>query len=415
MVKYRFQIEQLKEVLNELGSPHLKIPVISVAGTNGKGSVSGLIQGILTGLGKKTGLYTSPHIFKFTERIIIDNKPIPLFRLKAILREIRLAERKTGCSLTKFELLTALAIKYFFEEDCDFSVMEAGLGGRLDATNVCENKIVSVITPVSIEHVQYLGKTLRKIALEKAGIIKPRATLVDASGVEDVRRTGKDKNCRVYTLGIEYNIKEVRPVKEGKYAFTYVNKKLKIKDVLPALNGRHQLFNTATAITAVSALGFNDPSGIKHGIKDVKIPGRMEIFKLPYNKRLVVDAAHNPSGMNVVRDFIQEWKPVSSKLYLIMGVYEDKDCELMSRIIEPLIEKVWTFTPEDNRALDAGKLAGFFKQTGKPVRNYETAYKEALTEMKENDWLLACGSFSVVRPALMKQIADVRYQIPDIR
>ncbi len=396
MFKYRFQIEQLKKVLGLLGSPHLKIPVISVAGTNGKGSVSRILQNILTGCGKKTGLYSSPHIFKFTERITIDNKPIPLFRFKSILREVRIVEKKNGCNLTKFEIMTAIAIKYFSEENCDFSVMEAGLGGRLDATNVCENKLVSVITPIAIEHVQYLGETLEDIAEEKAGIIKYGTVLVDSSGVDEVRKTGLNKNCRVYTSGIEYNLKCIKPVKDGKYTFTYINKELEIKNVMPALRGRHQLFNTAAAITAAFSLGFNEP----YGVKDVQLPGRIDFLNLPDSKKLIIDAAHNPSAMSVIKNFIKEWKPDNSKLYLIMGVYKDKDFKSMARIIAPLIEKVWAITVESKRALSGKKLAEFFKAQHEVVEKYDIAYDKALEEMKTGDWLLACGSFRVVRPAL---------------
>jgi dihydrofolate synthase/folylpolyglutamate synthase len=383
-----------------MGSPHLQIPVISVAGTNGKGSVSNIIQNILTASGKKVGIYTSPHIFDFRERIRIGSENIPLERFKSILKELRTAEKKCAAVLSKFEILTAVAIKYFHEENCDVSVMEAGLGGRLDATNVCKNKIISVITPISLEHTDYLGDTIEKIAYEKAGIIKDGAILVDASGVDLIRRIGKELECSLYSEDIEYTMSDLLPTGDGGFEFSYLSDELNVHNIKTGLKGIYQVYNAAAAIAAVSAFGCKDEKHIKNAIRDIAMLGRLNVVDLKTGGKLVIDAAHNPAGMMRVRDFISCWKPRSSEVYMITGVYSDKDFERMAEIIQPVIKKVCIFTPENERALEKEVFKDSFGVKGETAESFDDAFNKAVSSMKEGDWVLSCGSFSVVKPAL---------------
>ncbi len=400
MPDYRFQIKQLKDVLAGLGSPHLKIPVISVAGTNGKGSVSTLIQNILTASGKKTGLYTSPHIFDFTERISIDGNSISKEIFKDISEKIKSIEKIKNCNLSEFELMTAVAIEYFFRENCIFNVMEVGLGGSLDATNVCENKLVSVITPISIEHTEYLGDSIEDISREKAGIIKSEGILIDSSETSIIRELGLKNNCDIYSKDIEYYIGEVNSLKNGRYSFSYFCEDFCMENIMAGMRGIHQCCNVSAAITAVRNVCEVNDNIVRDSIKNTILPGRLEIFNLNGNRKLIVDAAHNPAGFEVVKNFIEEWKSDRTKIYLIMGVYKDKDYSSMSKLIDGMIEKVYAFTPEDKRALDAVELVRVFKTEKKVCYDFNAAFNEAMNEMREGDWLLACGSFSVVRQAL---------------
>ncbi|MFH1416290.1 MAG: cyanophycin synthetase [Elusimicrobiota bacterium] len=397
---YNFQIEQLKSALEELGSPHLSIPVVTVSGTNGKGSAAVMLNDILSASSKKTGLYTSPHIFDFTERIKINQAAISKKRFRKILGEIRDAEKISGAQLTKFETVTCAAIKYFSDERCDISVMETGLGGRLDATNVCENKLLSLVTPISVEHTQYLGSTIEEIALEKAGIIKKESIVVDYSGSEIISNRGSESGSKVYRLGTDWYVDDIHPLEYGNYSFTLIFGDYRIEDIVLSLKGRHQCYNAAAALTAALALGFRDTDIIKKAVSNSRNSGRMEMFSLPEDRTFVVDAAHNPAGMEKVKDFIEEWKPEKSRLHIIIGVYKDKDYAKMAEIIKPLADYVWVLKPESERGLDAMALADIFGKNCKAVNSYNEAQSNALSTMHPGDWLVACGSFSIVRHAL---------------
>jgi dihydrofolate synthase/folylpolyglutamate synthase len=398
----RFRIDHLKKLLDKLDSPHLKIPVISVAGTNGKGSVCGFINSMLLEYSNKVGLYTSPHIFDFTERIRINNEQIRISEFKPVLKEVRRAQRQLSIELSEFELLTACAIIHFFQKGCEYCIMEVGLGGRLDATNVCENKLVSVVTQVSMEHTQYLGNSVEQIAAEKAGIIKDGRVVIDSSGVGTFRKKGIEKNCRVFSLGREFDAENIAPVENGYYTFDYKNCDSRIAGLRPGMRGAFQCRNAATAIAVLNALGKTDPEVIRKGIRTAKVSGRLEIFDLADDKKFIVDAAHNPGAVSSLEDFIRTWKPEKSRLHLIMGIYEDKDYQGMADILYPVIDRAWTITPDNERALDGRKLAEYFKDKGEFAQNFDRAYELALSRADRGDWALACGSFSVVEPALKK-------------
>ncbi|MFC2062084.1 bifunctional folylpolyglutamate synthase/dihydrofolate synthase, partial [Elusimicrobiota bacterium] len=390
----------LIEVLEELGSPHKKIPVISVAGTNGKGSVSAVIQKIISKYGKKAGLYTSPHIFSMRERININGRLITHSELKVYLKAVNEAQKKTGTELTYFEKITAIAIKYFFDQECDLCVMETGLGGRLDATNVCERKMASVITPISLEHTEYLGNTVEEIAREKAGIIRSNSIVIDSSGVDVIRKTGLDAGCRVYTSGSDYHIDKISPLEDGRYSFNYESEKGKLDNMVTGLRGIHQCYNSAAAVTAVTALGYNDPEITRKGVEEAYLKGRLEVFELAEKKTFVVDAAHNPAGIQTVSDHIVRWMPEKSDLYVIIGVYKDKNIEEIAKIIYPLAKKIFSIALNNPRALKVDKLASYFNGKGEVMEDFSSAYRNAAAQMKKEDWILSCGSFSVVQQAL---------------
>ena len=380
-----------------LESVNEQIPVVSVAGTNGKGSLVSFLNSILIKTGKKTGAYTSPHIFRFNERIRINGKEISSGEFRDALRKVRGAQRKAGAVLTKFEKITATGILHFYVSGCDYSIMEAGLGGRLDATNICENKIVSVITPISLEHTEYLGDTLEKIAREKAGIIKPGVPVVDASGIPLIREYAASLGSPVYTSGREYSLENLKSGPGGRYTYDLRLEGRFIRGVSPALRGLHQAHNSAQAAIAASILGVGD-CDIKSGIASASHPGRLEIFEMGAGRKFIVDAAHNPAGVRVLKEYL-EARPDSAQLYLIIGVFKDKDYRTISEILQNSASAVWTVSTGGKRGLDAGELARRFSSC-KPAYSFYDAFKSAERSMNDGDWLAACGSFSVVKPAL---------------
>ncbi|MGM0441689.1 MAG: bifunctional folylpolyglutamate synthase/dihydrofolate synthase [Elusimicrobiota bacterium] len=399
MPDYAFQIKNLKKVLNSLNSPHLSLPVVAVAGTNGKGSTSNFINNILLRHNKKVGLYTSPHIFNFRERIKIDGQPVSLNGFKKGLKKVRRGEKKVGVKLTKFEIITAVAIVLFSELKCDIAVMEAGLGGRLDATNVCKNKKVSVITPISKEHSEYLGNSIKKIALEKAGIIKEGVPVVDFSNTAAIRKEAHRLKSPVYSEGVEYRVKDMRKSGTGNYKFSYLSEGQKIKNVVSGLKGKFQVHNAAAAVRACYTIGCKNKKKLKTALRKTGLPGRLEVFKKA-GRCILVDAAHNPAAVKGVMEFIRENKPSGSDLYLIMGVYKDKDYSKMLKRLSPKIKRALVFTPENDRALKGEKLAALLKEKGEVKESFKECYEKMLGIAKKESWIIICGSFSVVKPAL---------------
>jgi len=394
----KFQIDSLQKILQFEGSPHKKLPVIAVAGTNGKGSVSEYISRIMISSGKKTGLYTSPHIFNFTERIRINSEAASLRMIKEELKKIKVALRETGVELSQFEKLTAAAILLFFREKCDVAVMETGLGGRLDATNVCENKIASVITPISVEHTEYLGESIESIAAEKAGIIKEEGLLIDFSRTAHVRETGKKMGCRVFSSGIECKKENIESQGDGFYSFDFKAGNNRIKNIKPGMRGLHQCDNAAAAATLGVAMKINQ-GNIKEGCRQGFSRGRLEVFDAGDGKKLIVDAAHNPSSAETLAEYLRE-RPDSVDVFLIMGVLKDKDYEAMASFLMPEVKNAFLITPASERALDCSRLAGCFGSKGETAESFAGAFRNISGKMKRGDWLVCCGSFSVVRPAL---------------
>ncbi|MDA3792938.1 MAG: bifunctional folylpolyglutamate synthase/dihydrofolate synthase [Elusimicrobia bacterium] len=400
-----FSLEALIAVLDSWGRPHEKITAISVAGTNGKGSTSSMIERILRESGVKTGLYTSPHIFNFRERIKINGRNISYRTVKKYIRVLRKKEAGLGVKLSKFEIMTAMAIRYFYDMKCGFCIMEAGLGGRLDATNVISNKIVSVITPIAVEHTDYLGDKIEGIASEKAGIIKPGSFVVDNSGTENIRKTAQKKGCRVLSVKKEYFAEAIAPAgggkySDGKYSFDYNMREIAVTGISPGLRGKFQVYNAATAITASVLAGFNIAENIKRGIQKAYIPGRLEIIKLPSGAKDIIDSAHNPAAVKEMLKEVIAMLALPGRLFLVMGVYKDKDYKKMAESLKPRTDKAFIFTPAGGRALPARIFAGEFGEKAVICKNFISAYKAAQNARKKEDMVLITGSFSVVRPAL---------------
>lgn len=324
---YDFNLARIGNFLAKLGNPQDKIKIIHVAGTNGKGSVCAYISTILQKAGYKVGLYTSPHILDIRERLQINRKKIPKKDFAKFVSNYTLYN--ISYTLTYFELLTAMAFWYFKRERVDFAVIEVGLGGRLDATNVIKNPLVSVITNISLEHSQYLGNTVSKIAREKAGIIKSNGFVITGTSGRALQ-----------------TIEKIAKIKKAQIVISKNKKNYKT-----SLFGKHQSQNADLAMKVCRFL--NIPG--KHiigGVQNTVWPARFEVKHLtPYGVQItaVTDCAHNPAGISSLKNSVKKY--FKKKINFVFGVLSDKDYKEMIKIISAVAKNVFISAPKNKRAL----------------------------------------------------------------
>jgi len=313
-------LERIEQLLTSLGNPHEQVPIIHVAGTNGKGSVCAYLSSILTQAGYKVGRYTSPHLVDWNERICLNEQPISLEALQSLLLQVQNAINPAIESPTQFEVITAAAWLYFAQNNVDIAVVEVGLGGRLDATNICDRPLVSVITSISREHWQQLGSTLAEIAREKAGIIKPGCPVVvgqlPIEAQEVVRSRITKLNCPAVFVK---TATELPPIDEQRWA-SYQN----IEYPLPLL-GKMQLSNSAIAIATIQILqqkGWQiTPEAIWAGMKQTRWLGRLQWVKFG-DFPILIDGAHNPAAAQALRQYADT---LEAPLTWVMGMLATKD------------------------------------------------------------------------------------------
>jgi len=365
----KFGLERVKSLLKKLGNPEKSLKVIHVAGTNGKGSVCAMISAILQGAGYKVGLYTSPHLKEINERFRINDKDISNDDfVKYFLKVKKYADKQTY-----FEFITAMAFLYFKEKKVDFLVLEVGMGGRLDATNVVQ-PLVSVITNIELEHTEFLGDTVEKIAYEKAGIIKDKVSVITSAkgkALDVIKKVAKSNNSRL--------------IIPKKYNFP-IN-----------LKGQFQKNNSNIAIETVKTLNILkitkiSEKTIKKSLKKIYWPGRIQ-----YKGNVLLDCAHNPAGIKVLVEYIKNLK--YGKLILVFAVLSDKHYKAMLKILAPLAYKIILPKPKMYRVLDPKILA-------KEVKNYKKyfvviedsgkALKHAKSIAAKNDLVLVTGSCYLV-------------------
>jgi dihydrofolate synthase/folylpolyglutamate synthase len=355
-------LERACSLLAAIGDPQRRYPAVLVAGTNGKGSTSALLAAMGQAAGYRTGLYTSPHLEVVEERLQIDGRRIAPGRFGRLLADlVALAERETGSPPTYFEAVTLAAFQWFAEEKVDLAVVEVGLGGRLDATNLSD-PILSLITPIGLDHQEYLGDTLAQIAREKAGILRPdRPALVwieDAEPADSVRQAAAEIGARLRFASDEVKIESIEP-----HGWTGQRVRLatplRAYDLEIALLGAHQAINLGLAVRAAETLanlGFDrfDSDSIRKGAASCRWPGRLEAIDLPGGRRLLLDAAHNPAGAAVLADFLDRMgEPVD----LLFGVLADKDYAGMLSLLAPRARRIVLTTPASPRAKNPAELA----------------------------------------------------------
>ena len=304
-------LDRIKAVLDRLGNPQNRIKAIHIAGTNGKGSVSAMLASVFKEAGYKTGLFISPYIIEFTERIQINGEYIEKENLCEFVERVK----NTGIELTEFEFITALAFLYFAEQNIDILICETGLGGRLDATNSLENKILTVITKIGLDHTAILGDTIEKIAAEKCGILRECPTVTSPCQQQEALSVIKQNATKIIVP--ELSKVETLESKIGN-TFIYKGEKYKI-----GLSGDYQIENAVTAIEAVKNSGYNIPYDIIFkGLEKAFFPARMEIIS--ENPLVVLDGAHNPDGAQVLSN---ELKKYNGNVTAIIGMMKDKDSD----------------------------------------------------------------------------------------
>ena len=387
-------VDRVGMLLGRLGNPEKQFRTIHVVGTNGKGSTSAFLSAILLHAGHTVAQFSSPHLVRFTERFRINGKEYSAGKLASRLDTVLETAPEEA---TFFEITTALAAYIFSEERVELAVMEAGMGGRSDATAAFDGEM-TVLTPIALDHTDYLGATLEEIAREKVGIIKPGTHVISAEqpdavrlAIEEQSRSGK---CLLKTLGKDFSA-GWNP--DGTLDYNGLIRTL--KQLTLGMAGRYQSVNAAVALAATEALeagGMNiSTSAFREGIATAYWPGRMEL--VPGSPRLLLDGAHNPAGASALAEALQDYS--YSRLFLVTGVCDDKDIDRIYAPLIPLVDGIYTVTPAVERALKDEELSQFFHKQGiasQPCGSVVAGICRARSEASEGDLVLVCGSLFVV-------------------
>ena len=400
LAKADFNLDRMRALMAELGNPQDRYPTVHVAGTKGKGSTCALIASGMRAAGLRVGLYTSPHLLDYTERIQIDFTPVAHEDLAALVEQIKPVVAGIP-KLTTFEITTALAFMYFAQQHVDAAVIEVGLGGRLDATNVIFPK-VSVITSLSYDHMAVLGNTLAQIAGEKAGIIKPGVPVISApqkdEALDVLIKTVAERNSPFTLVGRDITFQGLRQtldgqslkVRNGEEVYTFR---------IPLL-GSHQVQNAAVAAAALWTLrtqriGIPDEA-IQRGFAEVKWPARFEVVRR--EPPVIFDSAHNQDSFARLREALDDYFP-GRQVYLVFGASEDKNIPGMFTEIQPVVRQMLICKSFHPRALDPEEIQDLAEQAGIPneiVPSVEEAFARALAmSEKDGSIVLSAGSMFV--------------------
>lgn len=381
-------LEVMEQVLRVIGNPEKDLKIIHIAGTNGKGSTAAMIESIIRTSGYKTGLYTSPHLIRFNERIRVDGKQIEDEEIAFIVKDIKEACKENNLQPTFFEFTTALALKYFADKKPDYVVLETGMGGKLDATNIVK-PLLSIITNVTIDHTNYLGTTTMEIALKKSKVIKENTPFITAEASDKIIDLFKEE-CAVnkaayYNINDEYEVKilesdlnhQIFRINDDKYELSII--------------GEHQVINACIAIKASELLGI-DKEHVKKGLKLAKWNGRLEIVsKEPL---VILEGAHNVAGMEQLKQFLDRHLP---RVSLVIGMSEDKEHEEMIKKIEPFAEKI-ILTKAKFKGTNPSNLKKYFSKKVDIVLDVKEAVKKAMKESHDLP-VLVTGSLYMIGEA----------------
>jgi dihydrofolate synthase/folylpolyglutamate synthase len=423
-----FGLENTFRLAALAGNPQDRLRFIHVAGTNGKGSTCAMLESIYRAAGLRVGLFTSPHLVSFRERIQVNRKLISEADVARLVEKLergsptrstlktdavsessealapakhcgsqtRAPEDRQDAGPTMFEVVTVLALKFFAEQQCDLVIWETGLGGRLDATNIV-TPLASVITNIAFDHTQWLGDTLGKIAAEKAGIIKngiPVVTSVDEpEALAVIERIAKEKNSPLIKVG---QASSLSPFEKTKKLETG-------KMPVLRLPGEHQKRNAALALATVEILQNQIPVSekqIRDGLQNVNWPGRLQLIEKPNGQKILLDGAHNLAGVETLRAALEK-NFADVRPTLIFGALADKDWAGICRVLAPLASKIFTVRVASNRTADAGELAGVF-HAANPAATI-TAWDNlagALNASKDEPFVVITGSLYLIGEAL---------------
>ncbi|MGD0749944.1 MAG: folylpolyglutamate synthase/dihydrofolate synthase family protein [Anaerolineales bacterium] len=397
LAKAHFELGRMRALMDYLGNPQETYPIIHVAGTKGKGSTSAMMAAVLTTAGYRTGLYTSPHLQDYTERIQIDGQPIAHSRLVELVEEIKPAVAKIP-ALTTFEITTALGLLHFARQNVNAAVIEVGLGGRLDATNVVIPR-VAVITSLSYDHMAVLGNTLTLIAGEKAGIIKPGIPVVSSPQRDEalavLEKVSVEQNAALTLVGRDVTFEPLEHSLNGQ-SFSLVDRQLKTANPvilrIPLL-GTHQMANAATAYAALRASGLNlSEESMQRGFASVRWPCRFDIVRR--EPPIVLDSAHNIDSARRLRETLDDYFP-GRPIVWVFSILEDKDAQGMLVELKPRITQVIATQTDHPRVLEAQKIIDLVQPTGIPVevvRPASAALERAIELAGARGVVLVAGS-----------------------
>lgn len=390
----KFGLSSTSSLLERMGNPQEGLRTIHVAGTNGKGSTAAMLSAILVQAGLNVGLYTSPHLVRFNERFRLNEQDIGDEEIMDVFKEIRAVvdEREPP---TFFEMTTAMALRFFAKKRVDWAILEVGMGGRLDATNVVQPQL-TIINNVSFDHQEFLGSTLARIAREKAGIIKERIPLVTAVqqpvALAVIKTRCSALNAPCYRIGREIKIRTL-----GQQRFSYSGLGWRLENLHLPLAGRHQAVNAATALGGLEVLerrGYHnlDKDQIREGLVKTRWPGRLELLGM--KPPVLLDGAHNYAGIMALRQALQE-QYTYRKLIVVLGIMADKDLRGMLLRLAPLAERIILTRPTYERAAEPESLqavAGEFTERTELIRPVGEALDRAMGLATSEDLVLVTGS-----------------------
>jgi dihydrofolate synthase/folylpolyglutamate synthase len=397
-------LSRVKDLLSRLQNPHLKLPpTIHIAGTNGKGSTLSFLRKIFEESSLLVHSYTSPHLVNFNERIILQGKEISDQYLTEILNECKFfAEKSPKIEVTFFEGITVAALLAFSKIKADVLLLEVGMGGRLDATNVLDEVLCSIITPISFDHQDFLGKSLKEISKEKAGIIKPNCPLIvgkqEQESLQTILSTAKELNSSAKIFGKDWQIKK----EENGFYFKGFNQELFLPN--PSLIGSHQIENASVAIACIlQQKKFQvNVNSILSAIEKTNWPARLQKIvtgkffnQLPKNFELYLDGSHNQQGAKTVKEFLLKHK--EKKIYAIFSMLKDKNCHEFLKIINSEINQLFCLTipnePKSYQNHEILKIANEHKIKAKTAENFQECFDEILkSNDKNNSLIIICGS-----------------------
>lgn len=386
-------LSRIRRLLHLLGDPQEKLRFVHVAGTNGKGTTANMLSRILVEAGYKTGLFTSPYVFSFCERMQIDHQNISEAELARITAHVKAAvdeAEKAGEGPTEFETITAAALLYFYEAHCDVVVLEVGLGGRLDSTNIIPCPLVSVITSIALDHTAVLGDTLRQIAAEKAGIIKEDGHCVTTANqpleaMQVIRETAEERH-NTFTAANPQNT-EILSESLCETMFRYGGETYTIP-----LCGAHQVENAVTVIEAAKWLPEVSAEHVRAGLQKAVMHGRMELISR--DPDVLLDGGHNPECGQALADVLRRFAP--QEVTAVIGMMEDKDTAHYLSQVLPFCRRVIFTKPDNPRAASPESLAEAAKAFScdtECVPDPQKAYVQALSVTPESGMVLVCGSF----------------------
>ena len=425
-----FRLDRMRDLLNRAGNPQDRVRIVHVAGTKGKGSTAKMIQAVLSAAGHRTGTFTSPHLYRIEERMAVDGQPCSsdeLIELVDLLRPI-VAEmdqlvgqgHPSQTGPTYFEITTAMALLHFARRNANFAVLEVGLGGRLDSTNVCRPEI-SVITSISLDHTKQLGDTLESIAAEKAGIIKPGVPVVsgvtDSGPLEVIREACRQQDCRLIELGEDFDFQYRPPTGLERaaalgaldFAYHLPGRETAYRDIPLSLLGRHQAANAAVAIAAIAQLqsvgSTIGPEAIHGGLSELSWPARVEV--MARRPAVVVDAAHNAASVGALVDTLDASFSVRRRLLIFATTLEKDISGMLDQALPRFDEVLFTRYLNNPRAIPPEELAALAKSlTGRSYSVFSRpadAWASVCRQSGPEDLICVAGSFFIA--------AEMRHEI----